>query len=151
VQYLDVMDIRALTLAECDPALPWYIRANEWDWIEDAHRLHRRFGLTPVGYMKEMLRPLAQPVDVAPVAGIEIVPWDRELDEGARIATNEAFRDHWGRLRSTPSPTDTVSKARALASTFPFSPWPGMRWPGFASTPCTPTTRRSPGVERDGS
>ena len=92
------------SLAGCDPALPWYIRANEWDWIEDAHRLHRRFGLTPVRYMKEMLRPLDQPVDVAAVDGIEIVPWDRDLDEDARTASNEAFRDHWG---STPVDADT--------------------------------------------
>jgi GNAT superfamily N-acetyltransferase len=92
------------SLAGCDPSLPWYIRANEWDWIEDAHRLHRRFGLQPVRYMKEMLRPLEEPVEVAIVPGIEIVPWDRAHDEGARIATNEAFRDHWG---STPVDADT--------------------------------------------
>ncbi|HSK06124.1 MAG TPA: GNAT family N-acetyltransferase [Acidimicrobiia bacterium] len=92
------------SLAECDPSLPWFIRVNEWDWVEDAHRLHRRFGLAPVRYMKEMLRPLDQPVAVAAVPGVEIVPWDRELDEGARIATNDAFRDHWG---STPVDADT--------------------------------------------
>ena len=92
------------SLAGCDPSLPWYIRANEWDWIEDAHRLHRRFGLKPVRYMREMLRPLDIAVEAAAVPGIEIVPWDRELDEPARIATNEAFRDHWG---STPVDADT--------------------------------------------
>jgi mycothiol synthase len=92
------------SLAGCDPSLPWYIRVNEWDWIEDAHRLHRRFGLKPVRYMKEMLRPLDGPVDVTAVPGIEIVPWDRDRDEEARIATNEAFQDHWG---STPVDADT--------------------------------------------
>jgi GNAT superfamily N-acetyltransferase len=92
------------SLAGCDPSLPWYIRVNEWDWIEDAHRLHRRFGLKPVRYMKEMLRLLDGPVDVTAVPGIEIVPWDRGWDEEARIATNEAFQDHWG---STPVDTDT--------------------------------------------
>lgn len=92
------------SLAGCDPSLPWYIRVNEWDWIEDAHRLHRRFGLKPVRHMKEMLRPLDGPVDVTAVPGIEIVPWDRDRDEEARIATNEAFQDHWG---STPVDADT--------------------------------------------
>lgn len=92
------------SLARCDPSLPWYIRANEWDWIEDAHRLHRRFGLQPVRYMKEMLRPLEEPVEVAVVPGVAIVPWDRAHDEGARMATNEAFGDHWG---STPVDADT--------------------------------------------
>jgi len=92
------------SLAGCDPSLPWYIRANEWDWIEDAHRLHRRFGLQPVRYMKEMLRSLEEAVEVAVVPGVEIVLWDRVHDEGARIATNEAFRDHWG---STPVDADT--------------------------------------------
>jgi len=92
------------SLAGCDPSLPWYIRADEWDWIEDAHRLHRRFGLKPVRYMREMLRPLDVSVGTPAVPGIEIVPWDRELDERARIVTNEAFRDHWG---STPVDADT--------------------------------------------
>jgi ribosomal protein S18 acetylase RimI-like enzyme len=92
------------SLTGCDQALPWYIRVNEWDWIEDAHRLYRRFGLKPVRYIKEMLRPLDRPVDVIAVPGFEIVPWDRDRDEEARIVTNEAFGDHWG---STPVDADT--------------------------------------------
>jgi GNAT superfamily N-acetyltransferase len=92
------------SLSQCDPSLPWYIRTNEWDWIEDAHRLYLRFGLKPVRYMKEMIRPLEGPVPVGAIPGIEIVPWDRGLDEAARIVTNEAFQDHWG---STPVDADT--------------------------------------------
>lgn len=87
-------------LSGCDPTLPWYIRADEWEWIEDAHRLYRRFGLEPVRYIKEMIRPLDRPIEVDSIDGVRIVPWDRTLDEEARATLNKAFADHWG---STPS------------------------------------------------
>jgi len=82
-----------------DPSLPCFIRADEWDWIEDARRLYRRLGMIPVRYFKEMLRPLDGNVDVDTPDGISIVPFDRSYDEGTRIAWNESFADHWG---STP-------------------------------------------------
>jgi len=87
------------SLAARDPSLPWFIRADEWDWVEDAHRLYRRFGLAPVRFNKEMIRPLEIHVPVDVPDGIEIVRWDRGRDEDARQAQNEAFADHWG---STP-------------------------------------------------
>jgi mycothiol synthase len=87
------------SLSGCDPALPWYLRTSEWEWVEDTHRLHRRLDLNPVRFIKEMIRPLDKPVVPRSTEGIEIVAWDRSLDEGARQAMNEAFADHWG---STP-------------------------------------------------
>jgi len=87
-------------LSGCDTTLPWYIRADEWEWIEDAHRLYRRFGLEPVRYIKEMIRPLDGYMEVDAVDGVQIVLWDRGLDEEARATLNQAFADHWG---STPS------------------------------------------------
>lgn len=92
------------SLSNCDPSIPWYIRADEWEWVEDAHRLYRRFGLEPVRYIKEMIRPLDSHVEVRVPDGVEIIVWDRARDEEARAAQNEAFSDHWG---STPS--DAVS------------------------------------------
>ncbi|MGH8871980.1 MAG: GNAT family N-acetyltransferase [Acidimicrobiia bacterium] len=96
-------------LAGCDPALPWYIRTAEYEWIEDAHRLHRRFGLEPVRYIKEMIRPLDEPVQSLIPERVEIVPWDRARDEEARKTQNEAFADHWGS-----TPVDAESYAHRL-------------------------------------
>ena len=86
-------------LEEAEPSLPRFIRADEWDWIEDAHRLYRRLGMIPVRYFKEMLRPLDGKVEVDTPDGISIVPFDRSYDEGTLTAWNESFADHWG---STP-------------------------------------------------
>ena len=92
------------SLSSCDASLPWYIRTQEFDWIEDSFRLYRRFGLEPVRFIKEMIRPLDAPVVTRSVDGVEIVLWDRSLDEGTRAALNEAFGDHWG---STPIDEDS--------------------------------------------
>ncbi|MET0566720.1 MAG: GNAT family N-acetyltransferase [Acidimicrobiia bacterium] len=90
------------SLSSCDPSLPWYLRTQEFDWIEDSFRLYRRFGLEPVRLIKEMIRPLETPVAARSVDGVEILPWDRSLDEGTREALNEAFGDHWGSTRIDP-------------------------------------------------
>ena len=87
------------SLSSCDPTLPWYIRTNAFDWVEDEFRLYRRFGLEPVRFIKEMIRPLEAPVVPRSPDGVEIIPWDRSLDEGTREALNEAFGDHWGSTR----------------------------------------------------
>jgi len=92
------------SLSSCDPTLPWYIRTRDFDWVEDSFRLYRRFGLEPVRFIKEMVRPLDAPIVPRSPEGVEILPWDRSLDEGTREALNEAFGDHWG---STPLDEDS--------------------------------------------
>jgi len=84
------------SLSSCDPALPWYIRTSEFDWVEDSFRLYRHFGLDAVRFMNLMIRPLDTLVEVRRPEGVEIFPWDRSLDDGTREALNEAFGDHWG-------------------------------------------------------
>lgn len=77
-------------------------------WAEDdapaaEHRLLERAGLAPVRYWHELQRDLAVPVpEVAPAAGLRLVPWTPELDDAARLAHNDAFRDHWGSEPQTP-------------------------------------------------
>lgn len=99
------------SLSGCDPSLPWFIRADEWEWVEDAHRLYRRFGLRPVRYIKEMIRALDDPVTIPAPAGTAIVAWDRSRDEEARAALNQSFADHWGS-----TPTDAESFQHRLDS-----------------------------------
>ena len=59
--------------------------------------LAERMGFEPVRHFLEIARPTREPLaDVAAPAGLELVPWSAELDEGARLAHLEAFEDHWG-------------------------------------------------------
>jgi GNAT superfamily N-acetyltransferase len=97
------------SLSTCDPSIPWFIRANEWETVEDTHRLYRRFGLEPARYIKEMIRPLDTHAEVRVPDGVDIEVWDRSRDEGARAAQNEAFADHWGS-----TPVDAVSYQHRL-------------------------------------
>ncbi len=84
--------------------LPKYLRADEWDWIEEAHRLYQRFGFEQIRFFAEMLKPLIGLQPEANLDGVQIVPWDRSLDEQAMNVVNESFADHWGS-----TPTDAVS------------------------------------------
>ncbi|MBM4408624.1 MAG: GNAT family N-acetyltransferase [Chloroflexi bacterium] len=44
-----------------------------------------------------MERPIERPIEVAPLEpGLTAVDWRADLDEGARLAHNDAFLDHWG-------------------------------------------------------
>ncbi|HEX2153670.1 MAG TPA: GNAT family N-acetyltransferase [Acidimicrobiia bacterium] len=86
-------------LRECDPSIPWFIRAYEWDWISDAHHLFSRFGLVPVRWFEDMVRPLSEPLDVATPEAVEIVGWEEVPTEETRRVSNASFADHWG---STP-------------------------------------------------
>lgn len=99
------------TLQSSDPNLPWYARAAEWDWIEPSHRLHRRFGLEQVRYIKDMLMSLDGPIDVSSPSDVDIVAWDRQRDEDARKVFNDAFADHWGS-----TPTDSKAFQHRLSS-----------------------------------
>ena len=90
-------------LAATDPSLPKHIQVDEWDWIEDAHRLYKSMGFQPVRYFTDMIRTIDEPVAVNEIDGVRIVPFDRSLDEQVRTAWNESFSDHW---RSTPLDQD---------------------------------------------
>jgi mycothiol synthase len=86
-------------------ALPRFIRASSYDWLEDRQRLYRRLGFEAVRWHEELLRPL---VDVPPVdvpSGIRLVAWPDEGDvreEELRRVRNEAFSDHWNSLVADP-------------------------------------------------
>lgn len=90
-------------LRECDPSLPWYVRAYEWEWIEPAHRLYDRLGLRPVRWFEDLLRGLDTPLEAEIPENIEIVEWASIEEEAGRRVTNESFADHWG---STPRDTE---------------------------------------------
>lgn len=86
-------------LRDRDPALPWFVRTYEWEWITDAHHLYSRFGLNPVRWFEDLVRPLAQPLDTPAPESVEIVAWDEVPTDDTRRVSNASFADHWG---STP-------------------------------------------------
>lgn len=98
-------------LRQCDPSLPWFVRAYEWDWIEPAHHLYARLGLTPVRWFEDLLRDLADPLEAPPPAGVQLTAWTEIDDEAARRVANDAFADHWGS-----TPRDRQAWAHLLAS-----------------------------------
>jgi len=62
-----------------------------------------KFGLEPARYFYEMIRPLDALPDLQ-TDGFEILAWDHERSDEARLVVNESFRDHWG---STPADQQT--------------------------------------------
>lgn len=98
------VDRGAALLENIDNDLPKYLRADEWDWIEESHRMYRRFDFRPVRYFTEMIKELAGKEEAAPIAGVEIIPYDRSFDDEALDAMNRSFADHWG---STPTDFDS--------------------------------------------
>lgn len=54
-------------------------------------------GYATIRWYNEMHRPLGTTIPEAPVAeGLELVTLEPSLHEAARLAHNDAFRDHWG-------------------------------------------------------
>lgn len=83
-------------------SLPCFVRADSYDYIDGAHQLFARMGMTPVRYHDELLRPLAPLPDRRDIPGVRIVPWPPDRDDEIRRAKNEAFADHWGSTPTSP-------------------------------------------------
>lgn len=70
---------------------------TEDDAPQAAHHLYQRAGFRPVRYFSDLRRDLAEPIPEVELEGsLRLVPWSAELDEPARLAHNDSFRDHWG-------------------------------------------------------
>jgi len=89
-------------------------------FLEDAApatkvRLYERAGFTPRRFYSDLERDLrdldARPLPAVAVDdGLRLVPLDEEHDEPARLAHNDAFRDHWG---SEPQTSEQWRSGRA--------------------------------------
>jgi ribosomal protein S18 acetylase RimI-like enzyme len=59
-------------------------------------------GYRPVRWGFSMVRDLSQPVEVSPLpAGVEVRPVAPERVRAVWLASDEAFRDHWGYVEAT--------------------------------------------------
>jgi GNAT superfamily N-acetyltransferase len=80
-----------------DPGLATKLETDAAAHQEQLLALAERMGLEAVRHFYEIARPTSAPLADAPApAGLELVPWSPELDEGARLAHVESFADHWG-------------------------------------------------------
>lgn len=91
-------------LATCDEPLPGRIGAFlEDDAPPTSHDLFAAAGFAPIRFYTDLRRDLALPIPEADLgAGLRLEAWTPELDEPARLAHNDAFRDHWGSQPRTP-------------------------------------------------
>ncbi|QKJ21253.1 GNAT family N-acetyltransferase [Microbacterium hominis] len=90
-------------LAESESALPGEIVVYADEGNDGAVAIAEALGLRTVRWFASMVRDNAIPVpDLAPVDGIAFVSYTSDRAEDARQARNDAFRDHWGSLQTTP-------------------------------------------------
>lgn len=87
-------------LAASDARLPGRIAAYAEDDDPSKHRLFQHAGLEPRRFFSDLKRTLtgdAAGIPVVELTGsLRLVPFSSELDDAARLAHNDAFRDHWG-------------------------------------------------------
>lgn len=94
--------------------LPTRLRAQTGEEAEATRRLYERFGLRPVRYHEELLRPLVDLPQLGDPYGVRIIAWPDDRDDEILVVKNAAFEDHWG---STPtSPEGWASMVRGFAS-----------------------------------
>lgn len=87
-------------LASSGKDLPARIAAfAEDDAPEPRHRMYAHAGLEPRRFYADLKRPLDgdAPIPHVELTGsLRLAPWSEALDDAARLAHNDAFRDHWG-------------------------------------------------------
>ena len=90
-------------LAESGKDVPGRIAAFLDDTAPDQWHLFEAAGYTAARFYSNLRRDLATPThDVVLDPGLQVLPWDPSLDDAARRAHNDAFRDHWGSEPATP-------------------------------------------------
>jgi len=84
-------------LAASERRIPGWILASSTDTATETARLLERSGMRPARWFQQMRRELAEPIPDTPLpAGLRLEHLDEARWEAARIAKNDAFRDHWG-------------------------------------------------------
>lgn len=88
-------------IAACEEALPAWVRGGVDERNPSGLALFARLGLRPARYFTSMERDLLGPgapalADVTTPDGVSLLPYSADRGEAARLARNDAFRDHWG-------------------------------------------------------
>lgn len=103
---MDLLEPRAehLVTERHPEAAAAYLRASGGLAGSSAERMLARRGYAVVRYYNELGRRLDGPVEHTEPEGVRLVQPGPEHEEAARVAHNDAFRDHWG---SGPQAPDT--------------------------------------------
>jgi ribosomal protein S18 acetylase RimI-like enzyme len=88
--------------AERQPEAPSALTVEVPGAMRSLESLVRRAGFTAERWYREMQRPLIDLPDVAPVAGVEVVPFTWDRDDEVRRAHNTAFTRHHGSSERDP-------------------------------------------------
>lgn len=90
-------------LAGCGKDVPGRIAAFLDDTVPDQWHLFEAAGYTAARFYSNLRRDLATPTHAYALdPGLRVLPWEPNLDDPARHAHNDAFRDHWGSEPATP-------------------------------------------------
>lgn len=73
----------------------------------DARAVAEHAGFAPERWFTTMERDMTLPVPEVAADGVTVAPYTHDRDDDARLARNDAFRDHWG---SQPSQPETWAK-----------------------------------------
>ncbi len=94
--------------ADGPPSSSIHVFAEEHD--EGLVALAESFGMQTERWFTSMVRDMAQlaPERAAP-EGIVLVPFEKRFSDAARVARNDAFRDHWGSLPTDPERWSTFA------------------------------------------
>ena len=94
----DAAEKRAYQIAAAHPQeKPKFLQAEPFDSEKSLVALLENRGYKPVRYETHMVRNLSEPFPSAPMPpGLEVLPVKPEHFRPIFIASNEAFRDHWG-------------------------------------------------------
>lgn len=105
---------RARAIEKLAAEVPTLQPREDGEWIadikvyaEDVNADHQKVaqaaGFSPERWFTSMLRDMSESLPtVTAVEGITVVEYSHDRDEDARLARNDAFRDHWGSLPSQP-------------------------------------------------
>jgi mycothiol synthase len=106
-------EARALQqFASSDKRLPGWMIVWTFERVPATARLAERAGFRVARYFLELRRDLSKPVIPKELDGFEIVQFDASRSEAARLARNDAFRDHWGSQPTTEENwNETVSRS----------------------------------------
>ncbi|PFG32934.1 GNAT family N-acetyltransferase [Sanguibacter antarcticus] len=99
-------------LAESGKDVPGRIAAFLDDTAPDQWHLFEAAGYTAARFYSNLRCELAEPTrDLVLDPELRVVPWDSSLEDAARRAHNDAFRDHWG---SEPATRDSWLQGRSM-------------------------------------
>ncbi len=108
------------------PGRPLSLSASCNSTNTGALALHEQRGFLPVRWFNGMISDLSAPLpEIKVLPGVEIVGWEPERSEVARLIRNESFHDHWGSIETTRERWDYFMRSPTFRPEFSFLAYSG--------------------------